>query len=184
MWKGVFYKWSCRDADALVQRSCASGPTGSCCRHPDREILHKRFAYRDLAQVALLRKSWRRHLAQEILIHRSCASSSTGFCWGYLKHLAQEIPIQRSCTRVRTGSWCRRPCTSGPTESWCRHHGRETLHKRSSSVDRPSQTWHGPSVVRCPSHRRATQNLCLSLFLLTFLCLFLWVSILIWYYFF
>ena len=30
-----------------------NGPTGSWCRHPDREILHKRPAYRDLAQVVL-----------------------------------------------------------------------------------------------------------------------------------
>ena len=38
--------------------------------------MHKRSAYRDLAQVILLRRSWHRHLTQEVLIHRSCTSAS------------------------------------------------------------------------------------------------------------
>ena len=107
-----------------IQRSCTSGPTRSWCRHRDREILRKRSADRDLAQVLLrdARRSWHRHLAQEILIHRSCTSAPKGFCWGDLKHLAQEILIQRSCTR-------------GPTGPWCKDSGAEILRKRSAYRD-------------------------------------------------
>ena len=159
--------------EILVQRSCTSGPTGSWCTHPDREISRKRSAYRDLAQVVLqdpdaeilarkksahrdpvrqdpveeiltqtsctrdphtpilhqcscgilLRRSWRKHLAQEILIHRSCTSgaleapdTAQASCTrdphtvilhksayrilvrrSWQGHLAQETPIERSC---------------------------------------------------------------------------------------
>ena len=36
-----------------IQRSCASGPTGSWRRDPDRKILDNGSAYRDFAQVVL-----------------------------------------------------------------------------------------------------------------------------------
>ena len=185
--------------EILIQRSCTRGPTGCWCRHPDREILHKRSAdrdlaqvllrilgdldtdilhkrphtpilhkcsyrilgdldtdilhkrssytdlaqvvlqdpaeqiYRDFAQVVLLRRSWHRHLAQEIVIHRSCTSASTGFCWGDLQHLAQEVRIQISRTR-------------GPTGSWRRHPDREILHKRSSYRDFAQEVLQDPDA--------------------------------------
>ena len=50
----------------FIQRSCTRGPTGSGCRHPDREILHKRCAYGDLAQEVLEDPD------AEILTERSC----------------------------------------------------------------------------------------------------------------
>ena len=59
-----------------MQRSFASGPTGSCCRHPDREIvhkMHKRSAYRDLAQVDIQdpdAEILTQRYAQEIRIQR------------------------------------------------------------------------------------------------------------------
>ena len=145
----LLYKWLCRDPDALVQRSCTSGPKGSCCRHPHREILHKRSADRDLAQMLLQDpgRCWHRHLTQKILIHQS----STGFCWGDLKvpctrNPHTEILHKRSYRTLMQTSWHRdlaqeiliqRPCTRGPTGSWCKHpaHDREILHKRSTYRD-------------------------------------------------
>ena len=59
----------------FIQRSCTRGPTGSRCRHHDREILHKRPADRDLAQEVLqdpdadimTERSWTRDPHTEIL---------------------------------------------------------------------------------------------------------------------
>ena len=82
--------------------------TVSCCRHPDREILHKRSAYRDLAQVVLYWGDLDTDILRNTPILHKCSSGS---CWGDLKHLAQEILIQRSCTRGPKGPWCKDPDT-------------------------------------------------------------------------
>ena len=50
----------------FIQRSCTRGPTESWCRDPDKEILHKRSPYRDLAQEVLQDPD------AEILTGRSC----------------------------------------------------------------------------------------------------------------
>ena len=76
------------DADIMTERSCTRDPQRSCTsslteenltqtsctRDPHTPILHK-CSYR-----ILLRRSWHGHLAQEILIQRSCASGPRG-CW-------------------------------------------------------------------------------------------------------
>ena len=66
--KVIFYKWILMQGSwhghlaqkTLIQRSCACGPTGSCCRdpstenlHQDIEILHGGPAYRGLSQMVL-----------------------------------------------------------------------------------------------------------------------------------
>ena len=154
-----------------IQRSCTRGPTGSWCRHPDREILHKRFTYRDLAQVVLeilTEKSCTRDPHTEILHKRSYRILMQT---SWQRDLGQEILIQRSCTRGPTGSWCwdpdreilhkrstlQRSCTSGPTGSWCRHHDREILDKRSarSCTRGPTGSWcrhHDRGIL----HKRST----------------------------
>ena len=95
-----------------------------------------------------MQRAWKRDLAQEIRIQRSCTSSPTEeiltrtSCTrdphtpilhkcsyrsllrrSWHRHLAQEIPIQWSCA-------------SGPTTgSWCRDPARETLDKRPAYRD-------------------------------------------------
>ena len=112
----------------FIQRSCTRGPTtGSWCRDPNREILHKRSTYRDLAQEVpqdpdadiMTERSCTRDPHTEIL-HKWSYRILTQTSWQ--RDVAQEILIQRSCTR-------------GPTGSWCRHHDREILDKRSSYRD-------------------------------------------------
>ena len=136
-----------------IQRSCTSGPTGSWCREPDREILDKRSSYRDLAQVVLeaphtdipTQTSCTRDPHTEILhkwsyyrilAQRSWKSDTRDphteilHKWSYRilmqrswqRHLAQEILIQRSCT-------------GGPRGSSYRHPDSNILHKRSSYSD-------------------------------------------------
>ena len=51
-----------------IESSCASGPTGSWCRHPEKEILHKRSADRDLAPMVL------KDFGAQIRTERSCTS--------------------------------------------------------------------------------------------------------------
>ena len=115
-----------------IHRSCTSGHTRpwciltptSCTRDPHTPILHK-CSYR-----ILLRRSWHKHLGQEIRIQRSFTSGPTGsWCKPPGRDFAQEIRIQRSWTsgHTRARSWCKgryaqeariqRSCTSGPTGS-------------------------------------------------------------------
>ena len=66
--------------EILIQRFCTRSPTGSWRRHPDREILQKRSAYRDLAQVVIQDPDaviLTQRYAQEIRIQRSCTSNPT-----------------------------------------------------------------------------------------------------------
>ena len=120
------------------QRSCTRGHTGSWCRHHDREILHKRFSDRDLAQEVLqdpdadimTERSGTRDPQTEILhkrSHRILMQTS------WQRDLGQEILIQRSCA-------------SGPAGSWCRHHGRKILHKRSADRDLAQEVLQDPDA--------------------------------------
>ena len=78
------------------QRFCTRGPTGSWCRHHDRENLHKRSADRDLAQEVLqdpdadimTERSWTRDPHTEIL-HK----------WSYWGNLDTETLHKRSSYR-------------------------------------------------------------------------------------
>ena len=53
-----------------IQRSCASGPTGSWRRDPDRKVVDNGSAYRDLAQVVLQDPD------EDVLTERSCTRDS------------------------------------------------------------------------------------------------------------
>ena len=134
----------------VIQRSCTRGPTESWCRHPDREILHKRSSYRDLAQEVLEHLDadiCQRDLPQEIRIQKSCTSSLTEEILTQkpcTRDPHTEILRKRSCKILMQTSWQRdlgqeirrqRSCTRGPIGSWCRHHDREILDKRSSYRD-------------------------------------------------
>ena len=89
------------------QRSCASGITGSWRRDPDINTLHKRSSYTDLSQAPLQdpRRSWHRHLAQEILIQWSCTSSQRLLMQkSRQRHLA-EVVLQDSDAEILTRTW-------------------------------------------------------------------------------
>ena len=152
----------------LTHRSCTSAPTGSCWRDPDTDILHKKFSYSDLAQVALeppdtdipTQTSCTRH-PHTVILHK----------WSYYRILAQrswkrdlgqETRIQRSCTSGPRGTDIptQTSCTRDPhtvilhkwsyyrilaQRSWKRDLGQETRIQRSCTsgprgTDIPTQT--------------------------------------------
>ena len=103
--------------EILIHRSCTSAPTGSCWGDPHTDILHKKFSYSDLAQVALEAPD------TDIPTQTSCTRDPHTLIshkWSYYRILAQkswkrdlgqETRIQRSWTSGPIGCWCRDPDT-------------------------------------------------------------------------
>ena len=92
----ILCKRSALKKTSRIRRSCTRGPTGSWCRHPDREILHKRSAYRDLVQVVRScasghTRSWCRDPDTEICTRESRTE--------ILQKLSYRILVQRSWNR-------------------------------------------------------------------------------------
>ena len=136
-------------ADIQAERSCTrdpqteilhGGPTRSGCRHPDKEILRKRSAYRGLAQVVLqdlgaeirTERSWTRDKRsdheQVLLQDRSTntlrkRSSYTDLAQVLLQDPAEEILTQTSCARnshtVILHAALEAPDTQIPTQTSC-----------------------------------------------------------------
>ena len=146
--------WSCRrdpQTEILHKWFCTSGHTRSWCTHHDREILHKRFAYRDLAQEvpedpdAEIQRSWHRHLIQK-------RSSYTDLAQVLLQDSAEEIYRDLARVVIMRRSWHRhlaqeesrifRSCTSGPRGCWCRNPDRDILQKWYYRILMQS-FWHG-----------------------------------------
>ena len=119
------------------QRSCTKGPTGSWCRHHDREILHKRSADRDPAQEILQDPD------ADIMTERSWTRdphTEILHKWSY------RILMQRAWQRdLAQEIHIQRSCTRGPTGSWCRH-DREILDKRSADRDLAQEALQDPDA--------------------------------------